>query len=252
MFALILTSEKGGATLDQVKIGKFIASLRKEKGYTQRQLADILDISDKTISKWENGNGLPDISLMMPLCEALGITVNELLSGERIRDENYKSKADGNLINILKSQYRQMLCISILSIVSTIFIIGLGGYLSLHVTAMQSMWLGNAQIQFDGGSFMAETFIFLGFAIFFGIIQLILSKKSRHKIVTFIPIAITIMGLLFCLATYLGAFGTSSPSVIAENQYFAMFLCIPIGGAFVGCLAGMLFAKMLEKHKPVG
>ncbi len=65
----------------------------------------------------------------------------------------------------------------------------------------------------------------------------------------FIPIAITIMGLLFCLATYLGAFGTGSPSVIAENQYFTMFLCIPIGGAFVGCLVGMLFMKMLEKIK---
>ncbi len=120
--------------MDQIKIGKFIACLRKEKGYTQRQLADMLDISDKTISKWETGNGLPDISLIMPLCEAFGISVNELLSGERIGDENY--------------------------IVSTIFTIGLGGYLSLRVTAKQSMWLGNAQIQFDGGSFMAEIAVF--------------------------------------------------------------------------------------------
>lgn len=53
--------------MDQLKIGKFIAEMRKEQSYTQRQLADILEISDKTISKWETGNGLPEVSLMMPL-----------------------------------------------------------------------------------------------------------------------------------------------------------------------------------------
>lgn len=53
--------------MDQIKIGRFIAKMRKEESYTQRQLADILGISDKTVSKWETGNGLPDVSLMMPL-----------------------------------------------------------------------------------------------------------------------------------------------------------------------------------------
>ena len=67
--------------MDQIKIGRFIAKMRKEKPYTQRQLADMLGISDKTVSKWETGNGLPDVSLMMPLCDLLQISVNELLSG---------------------------------------------------------------------------------------------------------------------------------------------------------------------------
>ena len=66
--------------MDQIKTGKFISMLRNEKNLTQLQLANILGISDKTISKWERGAGLPDVSLMIPLCEALEISVNELLS----------------------------------------------------------------------------------------------------------------------------------------------------------------------------
>ena len=87
--------------MDQIKIGQFIAQTRKEKGMTQRQLADELLISDKTISKWETGKGMPEVSLMMPLCEILGISVNELLSGERLSDDKYKQRAEENIVNIL-------------------------------------------------------------------------------------------------------------------------------------------------------
>ena len=88
--------------MDQIKIGKFIATTRKELKMTQRQLADTLLISDKTVSKWETGRGLPEVSLMLPLCKLLGITVNELLSGERIT-ENLEKKAEENLVNVLKN-----------------------------------------------------------------------------------------------------------------------------------------------------
>lgn len=90
--------------MDQIKTGKFIAQIRKEKGMTQRQLADKLFISDKTISKWETGKGMPEVSLMMPLCEILGINVNEFLTGERIPDENYKKKAEENIMNIMREK----------------------------------------------------------------------------------------------------------------------------------------------------
>lgn len=233
--------------MDQIKIGQFIARMRKEKNLTQRQLADILDISDKTISKWETGNGLPDVSLMMPLCETLTISVNELLSGKRLVDRDYKDKAEENMFALLKGHYRRMLCMAVLSIVSTALVVCIGAYLSLHVSVAQATWLGNAQIQFDGGSFMASVMIFLGFALLFGVIQMVMSRVKRFA-VKCVPIAINIAGLLFCLVTYLGAFGTSSPSVVAENQYFAMFLCIPVGGGFVGCLLGMLFSRVIEKR----
>ena len=90
--------------MDQVKIGKFISQMRKEKGLTQKQLAEELLISDKTVSKWETGKGMPELSLMLPLCEKLGINVNELLTGERIPEEDYKKKAEENIMNIMREK----------------------------------------------------------------------------------------------------------------------------------------------------
>ena len=68
--------------MNQIKIGKFIAECRKKNNLTQMQLAKKLNITDRAISKWENGRGMPDLSLMKPLCDELGITINELISGE--------------------------------------------------------------------------------------------------------------------------------------------------------------------------
>ena len=90
--------------MDQVKIGKFISQMRKEKGLTQKQLGEELLISDKTVSKWETGKGMPEVSLMLPLCEKLGINVNELLTGERIPDEDYKKKAEENIMDIMREK----------------------------------------------------------------------------------------------------------------------------------------------------
>ena len=90
--------------MDQVKIGRFISQMRKEKGLTQKQLGEELLISDKTVSKWETGKGMPEVSLMLPLCEKLGINVNELLTGERIPDEDYKKKAEENIMDIMREK----------------------------------------------------------------------------------------------------------------------------------------------------
>ena len=88
--------------MDQIKIGKFIADERKRKGYTQKQLSEKLEISDKTISKWERGNGFPGVSLLLPLCNELEITVNVLLSGERVSEEDYLKKAEENMVNLVR------------------------------------------------------------------------------------------------------------------------------------------------------
>ena len=79
--------------MDKEKIGRFISMLRKEKGMTQKELADKLHVSDRTISKWERGAGLPDASLMVALSDLLGITVNELLTGERNLNMAYTEEA---------------------------------------------------------------------------------------------------------------------------------------------------------------
>ncbi|MBQ8428750.1 MAG: helix-turn-helix transcriptional regulator [Clostridia bacterium] len=90
--------------MDQLKIGKFIAQTRKEKGLTQKQLADALLISDKTVSKWECGNGMPEVSLMMPLCEKLDITVNELLSGCHLSTSDYQKNAEENIMKLIQEK----------------------------------------------------------------------------------------------------------------------------------------------------
>mgnify|MGYP000385188883 CR=1 FL=1 len=78
--------------MDQIKVGKFISTNRKLKHMTQRELADILGISDKTISKRERGRGMPDVSLLQPLCDALGISLNELFLENIYRQRNIKER----------------------------------------------------------------------------------------------------------------------------------------------------------------
>ena len=88
--------------MDQVKIGKFIAECRKKNNLTQMQLAEKLNITDRAISKWENGKAMPDSSIMLDLCNELKISVNELLSGEVIEMKNYNEKAEQNLLEMKK------------------------------------------------------------------------------------------------------------------------------------------------------
>ena len=90
--------------MDQVKIGKFIAECRKRNNLTQMQLAEKLNITDRAISKWENGKAMPDSSIMLDLCKELKINVNELLSGEVIKMDNYNEKAEELLIEMKKQK----------------------------------------------------------------------------------------------------------------------------------------------------
>ncbi len=92
--------------------GRFIAACRKEKGLSQAQLAEKLSITNRAVSKWETGKCVPDASLMLELCAILGITVNELLSGERIPEEAYRAKAERNLVDLqtLRDRARKDLC----------------------------------------------------------------------------------------------------------------------------------------------
>ena len=88
--------------MDQLKIGKFIAECRKQKNLTQMQLSEKLGITDKAVSKWERGIAMPDTSIMLELCDILGISVNELLSGEKISMENNNQKNEQLLLDIAK------------------------------------------------------------------------------------------------------------------------------------------------------
>ena len=89
--------------MNQEKIGKFIAKLRKEKKLTQEQLAEKLGVTAKSVSRWENGVCLPDVSLFKDLCNILEITLNDFFAGEKIKEEKFKEQADNNLFNALEN-----------------------------------------------------------------------------------------------------------------------------------------------------
>lgn len=110
--------------MDLVKIGKYIAGKRKALEMTQKQLAEKLNMSDKSVSKWERGICLPDVSVYMELCEILGISINEFLAGEDIDAENVEKKSEDNIIQVTKdSKKKQKNLKSILAVVTTFAVI---------------------------------------------------------------------------------------------------------------------------------
>ena len=124
--------------MDQIKIGKFIQEKRKEKNITQQELAEKLNITDRAISKWENGNCLPDVGTMPELCEILNITINDLFSGEVVNMKNNEKKLEENLLEMTRQKEekdRQLLSLEIfIGVISSVILLGsvlLVGWLEL-------------------------------------------------------------------------------------------------------------------------
>ena len=129
--------------MDQVRIGKFISACRKEKGLTQARLGELLGITDRAVSKWETGKSMPDSSIMLELCGVLDITVNELLTGERIQMEDYNQKAEENLVELKKYEEQARL---LLKMEWVIGFVSLFAFFVLLLTAVflvtQAPWQG--------------------------------------------------------------------------------------------------------------
>lgn len=115
--------------MDLIKIGKFIATCRKEKGITQENLAEKLYVTDRAVSKWERGISLPDASKMLDLCRILGITVNELLNGEKITKKDYDEKTNELLVELTKKEEiknkRMLMDMWVLMITTLVFYIAI-------------------------------------------------------------------------------------------------------------------------------
>lgn len=148
-------------SLDQERTGRFIQSLRKELGLTQRQLAEKLMISDKTVSKWECGSGLPEISLLMPLCRELGINVNELLSGQRLSAADYQRKAEENIMSLMKEREESIkkMRLSVftgISCTATLLVLILlaGFYAEVISLPVKALIIAFACLQFAAGLFV--------------------------------------------------------------------------------------------------
>ena len=127
--------------MNQIQIGKFIAATRKENGLTQRQLAQRLSISDKTVSKWECGKGLPEVSLLLPLCGQLHITVNDLLSGRRVSPPDYQKQAEENMLDLMREneENKRQLILSLLcggiTIIAVCALVAIAAFLPLPAAA---------------------------------------------------------------------------------------------------------------------
>lgn len=131
--------------MDQIKIGRFIAECRKANHLTQMQLAEKLGITDRAISKWENGRSMPDSAIMPELCQALNITINDLFNGEVVKMENYNEKSDQLLIEMAKekeeSDKRLLTMEVVIGVVSTLFLFMMVAVGTLFMLRLDLKWM---------------------------------------------------------------------------------------------------------------
>lgn len=167
--------------MNQVKIGKFIAECRKKNNLTQMQLAEKLNITDRAISKWENGKAMPDSSIMLDLCNELKISVNELLSGEMIDMNNYNEIAEKTLLEMAKKEERQnkrlMTSMWTILITSAVFYVGI---LLLAVNTLEEGIMLGTIICISTIVFLIAGFIGLKFEVDAGYYE---CKNCHHKFV---------------------------------------------------------------------
>lgn len=160
--------------MDQEKIGKFIAKVRKERKLTQKELSEKLGITDRAISKWENGKSMPDLALLKPLCDILEITINELLSGENIKTGKEKEKLEENIVNAINYNKKRK---NIYEIMFQSFIIILGIFIFI-----MTMSIYNGHISsFLWYSVLGTYILIIIFSYFLN--KIIINNKSRKYII---------------------------------------------------------------------
>ena len=145
--------------MDQIKIGKFIAECRKKANLTQMQLAEILGVTDRAVSKWETGKSLPDASIMLQLCGVLGITVNDLLSGEVVTVDRYNNELENNLLEMISQKQRadrRLLTAEVF--IGTIATAVLFVFIFLAAFADMELWLRVSLIALGFALFLAGCF----------------------------------------------------------------------------------------------
>lgn len=167
--------------MEQAKVGRFIAECRKNKNMTQAELAEKLNITDRAISKWETGKGMPDSSIMLELCNELDISVNELLSGEMIDMNNYNEIAEKTLLEMAKKEEiqnkRLMTSMWTILVTSIIFYIGI---LLLAVNTLEEGIILGTIICVSTIIFLIAGFIGLKFEVDAGYYE---CKNCHHKFV---------------------------------------------------------------------
>ncbi len=168
--------------MDQIKIGKFIAECRKNNNLTQMQLAEKLDITDRAISKWENGKAMPDSGVMLDLCKELKISVNELLSGEMIDMREYDKKSEELLLELTKQDElknkKLMMSMWTILITNTLFYIGI---ILLAANTLEEGFILGTIITISTIIFLITGFIGLKFEVDAGYYE---CKKCHYKFIS--------------------------------------------------------------------
>ena len=213
-------------------IGKFIQEIRKEKGLTQKELAELIGVSDKTISKWENGNSSPDTSMLMSLSEALEITVNELLSAEKISPENYSMKAEETIMTLMKENEAGKRTHLISQIIGLLLII-----LAFVLIFAISAGTETSALFWDSARFVFLLIMSVGVVLLSGArdresVLMLLSK-------TVIPIGIVIAIVSFIIFMAL----INDLSVIGPN------LCVIMLSILYSCIAKIIIEIMISKRR---
>lgn len=168
--------------MNQERIGKFIAECRKNQKLTQEQLAEKLNITYKAVSKWECGKGLPDASIMMDLCTILEISVNDLLSGEKVDKDKYVDKADENLIKMKQNEEKFESELNIIQKVFVILSVILGIIVLIIFISHLVMNYMNIE-SYNGELFGMLSPILIILALMFSFISYIISFRKKYKII---------------------------------------------------------------------
>ena len=169
--------------MNQIEIGRFISMVRKQKKLTQKQLAEKLGITDRAISKWENGKSMPDLSLLKPICDILGITINELLSGKYISDDKKKNNLEENIVGAINYSKKKQ---SINEFLFYLFIL-LFGILMIII----SMSIFGSPIGFTIWYSLIGTYILI--IIFSGLLKKIITNNKSLKYVVALIISFFIL-----------------------------------------------------------
>lgn len=208
--------------MDQEKVGSYIAKKRKELGLTQKELAELIEVTDKSISKWERGNGLPDVTRLKPLCDALKVSMNELVAGEDIGDEVLSQKSEENIMRLIKENETQKNNGKILYIVGTV--------LAVIAVCLLGISLGGSTAQAVLNYIDVVSILFL--ALFIGIGVLLGKDKSKMGIWTMIQkLAIPVACFISLFTLVLMLFDLSDLSKIGPSV--ASAILTPIYGILV-------------------
>ena len=178
--------------MDQIKTGNYIAGLRKEKNMTQRELAERINVSDKTISKWETGKSMPDLDCIGALCETLGVSVNEIISGESLSADDYSRKAEETIMTLMEENEKNkkgnmaMTIVGIVMLIIAIIMLFFGG-------GSMGMAISPALL-IDLPSLILITDIMTGLILLSG-------KRDKFAVFELIDKSVMSVGIFVCLFT---------------------------------------------------